>query len=431
MSSLGKVGLAVILFSMLLVGCNDAFRPIVIPIAAPGPDPQRQSRAYALSNNGTGPGAGIGAVTTIDVTGDTAASIQYGGHGAVDLAVLPGGASAFMVNTVDDTLTQVTPGNLNTNPVTIPLPAVLPGAGPIYAFSAIGDRMYVTEPGRKSVAMISTASLTLTTEIPVGNNPVAIAETPNGQKLYVLNQADNTVTVIQTTDNTVLATMPVGTSPVAAAASNDGNLVFVANEGSGDVTVIDTSNDTAPVTTIPLGASPGCAGTFPCFAITYDPGLKRVYTANRANNTISIIRADNPLPTLPMLLTPAPGVDVTAAPCGGSSPRQVAVLPDGSRAYVANAATDNVCVLSTLSNTFSKSIALPAGAAPTSVAASLDNTKVITTNPGTKNISIIRTVDDTIVTALQAPKTDPNCQDPAPPAPPVCTYMTPVYVTAK
>jgi YVTN family beta-propeller protein len=425
MSSLGKAGLAAILFSVILwTGCNDAFRPIVIPIAAPGPDPQQRVRTYALSTNG----AGLGAVTTIDVPGDTATSIQYAGHGAVDLSVLPGGASAFVVNQVDETLTQISPGNLNQNPVTIPLPA---GSGPLFAFSSIGDRMYVTEPGRKAVAMISASTLTLQTEVPVGNNPVAMTEMPNGQKLYVLNQADNTVTVIQTANNTILGTIPVGLSPVAATVSTDGLMVFVANEGSGDVTVIDTTNDTAALGTIPLGASPGCGGTFPCYAITYDSNLKRVYTANRANNTISVIRADQSPPTLPTLLTPAPGVDVTAAPCNGSSPRQVAVPPDGSRAYVVNHDTDNVCVLSSLSNTFSKSIALPAGAAPTSVAASLDNTKVYTANPGTQNISIIATSSDSIVSALKAPKTDPNCQDPAPPAPPVCIYMTPVYVTPK
>ncbi len=426
MSSLGKAGLAAILFSVILwTGCNEAFRPIVIPISAPGPDPQPRVRAYALSTNG----AGLGALTTIDVPGDTAASIQYAGHGAVGLSVLPGGFSAFVVNHADETLTQISPGNLNANPNTIPLPA---GSGPLFAFSSIGDRMYVTEPGRKAVAMIATSSLTLTTEIAVGNNPVAMTELPNGQKLYVLNQADNTVTVIQTANNTVLGTIPVGTSPVAATVSSDGLMVFVANEGSNDITVIDTTNDTAAMgPPIALGAAPGCAGQFPCYSITYDPGLKRVYTANRANNTVSVLRADQSPPIMPTLLTPAPGVDVTAAPCNGSSPRQVAVTPDGSRAYVANAGTDNVCVLSSLSNTFSKSIALPAGAAPTSVAASLDNTKVYTANPGTQNISIIATTSDSIISALKAPKTDPNCQDPAPPAPPVCTYMTPVYVTPK
>lgn len=426
MSSSGKAGLAAILLSVILwTGCNDIFRPIVLPITAPGPDPQRQSRVYVLSTNG----AGIGAVTTIDVSGDTAASIQYGGHAPVNLGVLPAGISVYMVNTPDDTLTQVTPANLNTNPATVPLPA---GAKPVYAYSVFGNRVYVAESGRNMVGQIDTLSHTLVTEIPVGKNPVALAETPNAQKVYVVNQGDNTVSVIQTADNTVIGTIPVGTSPVAAVASADGAFVFVANEGSNDVTVIDTTNDTAPLgPPIALGASPGCAGQIPCYSITYDAGLKRVYTANRANNTISILRADQPSPTMPTLITPAPGVDVTAAPCAGSSPRQVAVLPDGSRAYVVNQATDNVCVLNTLSNTFSKSIALPAGAAPTSVAASLDNTKVYTANPGTQNMTIIATSADTIVTSLKAPKTDPNCQDAAPPAPATCTYMNPVYAAAK
>jgi hypothetical protein len=56
---------------------------------------------------------------------------------------------------------------------------------------------------------------------------------------------------------------------------------------------------------------------------------------------------------------------------------------------------------------------------------------VYTTNPGTQNISIIATTSDTIVTSLKAPKTDPTCQDPAPPAPPICTYMNPQYVTSQ
>lgn len=424
MSSYRKVALAVILFSALLwVGCNDIFRPIVIPIPNPGPDPQQASRAIVMSTNG----AGLGAATTIDVPGDTISSIQYGGHGPVDLFPLSGGLSAFLVNQGDDTLTLIAPGTLSIAPTTIPLPG---GAQPVYALTAIGDRLYVAEPGRNKVAHITVATKTLTGEITVGSDPVALAETPNGQKLYVVNQGDGTVTVVQTADDTVQGTITVGSSPVAAVASSDGQFIFVANEGSNDVTVIDTTNNTTALETLGLGASPGCGGQVPCFSLTYDKGLKRVYVANRANNTVSIIRADQVLPTMPTLLTPAPGIDVTAAPCGGSSPRQVAVLPDGSRAYVVNAGSDNVCVLSSLSNTFTESIALPAGAAPTSVAASSNGNKVYTTNPGTQNITIIATASDSVITSLGSPKTDPNCQDPAPPAPPICTHMNPVYVVA-
>ncbi len=436
MSSLVKAGLAVVIFAAILwLGCNEAFRPIVIPIPTPGPDPQHQSRAYVLSNNcgascPVPPGAGNGALTTIDVPGDTLTAEQYGGNGPVDLVVMAGGTLAFTVNNLDDNLTAISPGNLTIFPATTPLPA---GAQPVFAFSTTTDRLYVAEPGRNRVAVISPGALTMTAEIAVGANPVGIAETPNGQKVYVVNQGDGTVSVVRGVDNTVLGTITVGTSPVAAVASSDGQFVFVANEGSNSVTVIDTTNDATALGTIVLGAStsPGCAGQIPCFSITYDPGLKRLYTANRANNTISIIGADQPSPTMPTLLTPAPGIDVTAAPCSGASPRQVAVLPDGSRAYVVNHDSDNVCVLSSLSNTFAKSIALPVGAAPTSVAAAASGTKVYTANPGTQNISIIGTTSDTLITSLPSPKTNPNCQDPAPPAPPICTHLNPVYVTAQ
>ncbi len=430
MSSLSKAGLAVVIFAAIIwVGCNEAFRPIVIPNPSPGPDPQHQFSAYVLSNTcgascPVPPGSGIGAVTTINVSGDTVSAIQYGGHGPVDLFL---GSLLFMVNQLDETLTGLTVGNPSATPVTIPLPA---GAQPVFAGG--GGTLYVAESGRNRVAAISSTTFSLLTEILVGANPVAIAQTPNGQKIYVVNQADGTVTVIRANvaPPSVLGTITVGTSPVAAVASTDGQFVFVANEGSNSVTVIDTTNDATALTTIGLGSSPGCAGQIPCFSITYDPGLKRVYTANRASNTVSIIRADQPLPTLPTLLTPAPGIDVTAVPCTGASPRQVAVLPDGSRAYVVNHDSGNVCVLSSLSNTFTKSIALPLGAAPTSVAAASSGTKVYTANPGTENISILATTSDTLITSLPSPKTDPNCQDPAPPAPPICTHMNPVYVMA-
>jgi len=413
MSSAAKAGITVIIFSVIFwAACNEAFRPIVITIPNPGADPGKLSEAYVLNNNG----GNLGALTTIDVSGDTIASIHYAGHNPVHVGIIPGGARAYIVNKAGDTVTALTPGNLFVSPGTIPLPA---GAQPVFAHSTLADRMYVAESGRDRVAQISVSQNVIVKEIVVGSNPVALAETPNGQKLYVVNQGDNTVTIIQTADGSVLnPALPVGTAPVWAVASTDGKFVFVANSGSNEVTVIDTTNDAAPLETIALGASPSF--------LAYDPGLKRVYTANTASDTVSIIRADQPLPTLPSLLTPGPGIPVGPAPCNGSSPAQVAVLPDGSWAYVANSATNNVCVISSLSNTTTKSISV--GTAPISVGASGDGTRVYVANSGSHNISIIRTDQDTVVTALLAPKTDPNCQDPAPPAPPVCTYMNPAFV---
>jgi len=416
MSSAAKAGITAIIFSVIFwVACNDAFRPIVITIPSPGADPARATVAFVLSNNGSG----IGGLTTINVSGDTIVTAQYAGHNPVHMGLSPGGISAYVANQADDTVTLLRAGNFVVAPTTIPLPA---GAQPVFAHSTQFDRMYVAESGRDRVAQISTASNVVTSETVVGSapgaKPVALAETPNGQKLYVVNQGDNSVTIIQTVDGSVLnQALAVGTSPVWAVASSDGQFVFVANSGSNDVTVIDTTNDAAPlVPSLPVGAGPSF--------ITYDPGLRRAYTANAVGNSVSIIRADQPAPTAPSVVAT---VDLTAAPCSGSSPASVAVLPDGSRAYVAIPAKNNVCVINSLSNTISKSIAV--GTAPISITSSANGTKVYTANSGSHNISVIRTDSDTEVVRLQAPKADPNCQDPAPPAPPVCTYMNPAFAT--
>jgi DNA-binding beta-propeller fold protein YncE len=91
-------------------------------------------------------------------------------------------------------------------------------------------------------------------------------------------------------------------------------------------------------------------------------------------------------------------------------------------------------VINTLNNTFTKSI--PVGSTPVSIGASASGTKVYTANSASNNISVIRTDLDAEITdnggapfRLPAPKLDPNCVDPAPPAPPVCTYQSPIHVT--
>jgi YVTN family beta-propeller protein len=53
--------------------------------------------------------------------------------------------------------------------------------------------------------------------IPVGTQPVAIAITPDSAEVYVVNQGSNSVSVILTASDTVSATVTVGTNPNAIA----------------------------------------------------------------------------------------------------------------------------------------------------------------------------------------------------------------------
>jgi YVTN family beta-propeller protein len=60
---------------------------------------------------------------------------------------------------------------------------------------------YVT--GDNSVSVIDTATNTVVATIPVGNDPFAVAVTPDGKHAYVTNSDPNTVTVIDTATNKV------------------------------------------------------------------------------------------------------------------------------------------------------------------------------------------------------------------------------------
>src|SRR4051794_34878539 len=117
-----------------------------------------------------------------------------------------------------------------------------------------GGTIYVGNFGDDTVSVISLSTLTLVTNIAVGDSPNLVLLTPDGSKAYVANQGSNTVSVILTSTDTVVATIPVGKAPRQLASSRDGRRVYVANSGSGSISMIDTISDSVIMTlnTTPL-----------------------------------------------------------------------------------------------------------------------------------------------------------------------------------
>ena len=76
---------------------------------------------------------------------------------------------------------------------------------------------------------IDIATNTADTPITVGNDPVAIAITPDGKTAYVANDISGSVTPIDTATNTAGTPIPVGGDPVAVAITPDGKTAYVAN----------------------------------------------------------------------------------------------------------------------------------------------------------------------------------------------------------
>jgi YVTN family beta-propeller protein len=131
---------------------------------------------------------------------------------------------------------------------------------------------------------------------------------------------------------------------------------------------------------LPVGAGPNY--------IVYEASQNRAYVTSPASKSLSII--ENATGAAPTVIT----LPLTGTACSGV-PISVTALADGTRVYVADKATNTVCVLNTTNNQFVRSI--PVGTAPVFIASDSDSMRVYTANSGSQDVSIIETSTDTKV----------------------------------
>src|SRR5699024_4386572 len=82
----------------------------------------------------------------------------------------------------------------------------------------------------------------------------------------------------------------------------------------------------------------------------------------------------------------------------GTNPIGIAITPDGSHAYVANANSDNVSVIDTTSNTVAKTITV--GSTPSWVAITPDGSHAYVANANSDNVSVIDTTSNTVAKTI-------------------------------
>jgi YVTN family beta-propeller protein len=131
------------------------------------------------------------------------------------------------------------------------------------------------------VSVIDTRTDAVVDTIPVGDNPLGVAASPDGTKVYVVNNNDATMSVIDTKSNTVVATIEgLGNGALQVAITPDGTRLYVTNFGEHadvgipgtTVSVIDTETNTV-IATIKVGQQPlGAAVT---------PDGRRLYVVNK------------------------------------------------------------------------------------------------------------------------------------------------------
>jgi len=441
------LSLVIAILAVLVTGCNDTLRQFITPVPAPGGDPGALSHAIVLSTNPATPTASnpaLGSDLHIDVSGDSVAGVVPVGPLPVFLGKTTN--KVFVLNG-DNTVTSyiaLLPQTAPISTVTLPAGTVAEGGG----FSSSGN-FYVVNSGTvtggqatNNVGVISSSVSAITTTMPVGTNPVAVAGNNANNKIYVLNQGSNNVTVVSTIDNFVIGNIQVGTSPVWGVMAPDGVHVFIVNQGSNDVSVIDTFLDQV-IATIPVGTSPDYA--------VFEPTNQRLYVSNTGSPSISVIKANGIdlangiLPTkIADIPIPAPADSVAALADGSRVYAAMGGCPAGTNhtriiADIPNCNGNHVAVIDTQALAFKKVLTVGPGAVSVDAANNSSRVYVISANdittiapnppdPNqpprtfvTPSISIINTASDSVlrqavdpsiislVPTFHAPQQDPAC----------------------
>lgn len=399
-----------------VMGCGNAYRPVVTAINPVGPAAQPQKYAIAVASSPTANSPGL--VTIVDFSGDTVLVTANVGVGPYYLALDSAGVTGYTLNSD----TTVTSFDISTSLMTndVLQTTLLSGAAPASIFPA-GTNTYIAEPGRNAIAQLSGSPIALHQELPVAPNAVYVTGVTGAPRVYAISQgtpgANGQVAAIETNTNTISTTLPVGVGPIYGVMTADGKRAFILNETDGTVSVINAQ--TNQLDTLPTGSTnPIQVGLSPIWADLV-PFRTELVVANAGNGkgfgSVSLINI--PLcsavsqPTNPNCSATNP-VDATgfgqllATVPVGHDPVMVSVLQDGTRAYVANYADSTVSVVNLSTNTVTATI--PVVGRPIYIAATQGTPtgKVYVVSADTvapnKNsmMTVIRTDTDTVETTI-------------------------------
>lgn len=410
----------------LLAGCGNSYRPVLTAINPVGPAGQPNKYVVAVATNGPN---SQGVVTIVDFAGDT---VLINANVAPDpryFVLDQGGRTGYTISSGGTLNTFDVSNQLQTRDVQ--QTTLLSGSNPI-SLSPQGGNLYLTEAGRNSVANLQGSPPALKQEFPVAPNPIYVLGVNNTPRAYALSQGANPgvspgqAAAIETGTNTISSTIPVGRLPVYGIMTNDARRVFVLNSGDslacpavpgsalpaggcGTVSVINSQTNQLDSTTgsITVGQAPIWAD--------FAPTLSEMVVANAgaggAPGSVSIVNiplcSATTLPSNPNCNATNP-VDavgfgqVLANVAVGRNPRMVAVLQDGTRAYVVNQADSTISVVNLQTNTVTATIPVPLTPHPTFLAVTTGNPtgKVYVTSPESTVMTIIRTDTDTVLTTV-------------------------------
>src|SRR5262245_6910437 len=254
----------------------------------------------------------------------------------------------------------------------------------------------------RALHIVDLATDTLSQTLSIGNSFVGVAYSPDGNTLYVGGGADNDVKIftrnaggqwVQAPRIAIAASAPSGLS-----LSPSGDKLYVALNRRNALAVIDTS--TRAVVQVPTGS-------FPYAALTSRDGLK-VYVSNWGGRLPEAGDATDG--SNPVVVDPATGIanngtisvyDTAAQKVAktiavGLHPSAMALNPDGSRLYGANANSDSISVIDTADDAVKQTLDVRLrkgdrlGSAPNAIAVSRDGRTLYVANAGNNAVAVVK-----------------------------------------
>jgi hypothetical protein len=232
---------------------------------------------------------------------------------------------------------------------------------------------------------IELSSFTISSSIQLGKCPVYGVESSDGKRLFVMNRGDDTISVINVQDNTL-----DDQCPAPAGCVNQGGQKYFTHP----TLPLSLSAVTATGVTPPNGTSGMTQTAGPVYA-EYNQATAQLVIADYDGGTISVIDVSedeygNDSPTFGTTYT----IPV------GNNPASVTVLADGTRAYTANQADQTVSIVTLSSHTVEKT--LPVTGHPRTVASTENSLygKVYVASPDSPFLTILRTDLDIVDTTV-------------------------------
>jgi hypothetical protein len=360
-------GLAALSAVALLAGCGNTYRPVISSISPVGPAGQPTKYAAAISS--PSPNA-PGLLTVVDFSGDTVLSTPQILTNPSYFALAQNGTQGYVINAAgsfDDFGLSNPTALLTANVTQTSLPA---NSAPVsissISLSAAGLTVFVPSQNNATVAALNTTGPSLEEQIAVGANPVYVVGADSTPRVYAISQGPTStcpgtgqVAAIEgATPLSISNTICVGATPVYGVMTTDDRRAFILNSGSGTVSVINVVNNALDSTTssitLPNISYKNSSG------ITVSAAPKPVWAdlTSLTNEMVVLNQGDGTGPgslsiiNIPLCSATTQGsnpncnannpVDavgfgtIAATVPVGIGPTMVAMLHDGSQAYVVN-----------------------------------------------------------------------------------------------